>query len=90
VELPSVADALEAVTWRIWGILDELETADLIVLGARETPRLRRKGERPAQDLADSPEALLRPWRTSHLAKAIHALEFHAARSMKMLKICFS
>jgi hypothetical protein len=40
-------------------------------------------GERPAQDLADPPEALLLPWGTSHLAKVIHALEIRASRSMK-------
>ena len=44
-----------------------------------EAPHARRKGECPAQELADTPQASLLPWRAGQLAKAIHALVIHAA-----------
>jgi hypothetical protein len=45
----------------------------------RAAPLTRRAGERPARELADPPQAALLPWRAGQLAKAIHALEIHAA-----------
>jgi hypothetical protein len=41
--------------------------------------RARRARERPAQDLAHSPEAPLLPWRASQLAEAIHVLQTREA-----------
>jgi hypothetical protein len=52
----------------VWGVLHEIEAAGLVTLAdkghqgsAREDPRSRRKGKRPAQDLADPPQAPLLP-----------------------------
>ena len=45
----------------------------------RETPRPRRAGERAAQDMEDSQQAPLLPWRAGKLAKAIHVLQLREA-----------
>jgi hypothetical protein len=92
----------------IWGVLDELETAGLIVLAGKgyrgaEHAKLPYRGKNKPQSQKDADKAhaklrapgertdaqikswrILRklrccPWRAGQLAKAVHALEIHAA-----------
>jgi hypothetical protein len=70
----------------IWGVLAELEAADLVTLAiratrAQRTRRSRTGGRNPASARTPSsrPRILRKlcccPWRAGQLAKAIHALE---------------
>ena len=58
---------------------EQAGTAERGQPGPRETPRTRRKGERPAQDLEILDKLRCCPWRAGKLAKAIHVLQIQGA-----------